>query len=78
MEPRRMIYVPGAEQWVAVGQYVQAVKTAKANPEARFPYGLTCWWPCTGTEIVEQFRKGMHDRINDGVPYSRREEENVP
>lgn len=49
---------------VTLRNYVQAVKKAKANPDARFNEGLTCWWPCTGAQIVGQFREGMHDRIN--------------
>ncbi len=49
---------------VTTGQYVRGIRKAKANPTARFPYGLTCWWPCTGAEIMSQFREGMHDRIN--------------
>lgn len=44
--------------------YVQAVKLAKANPGARFDRGFTTWWPVTGAEIVQQFRSGLHDRIN--------------
>ena len=48
------------------------VRKAKANPEAIFKHGLTTWWPTTGAEIVEQFRAGMMDRINEAVPYSQR------
>jgi len=69
---KRMIYVTGHDRWVTIGQYVQAVKTAKANPDAQFPHGLTCWWPVTGQEIVKQFARGMHERISDGVGYSKR------
>lgn len=69
---KRVIYVPGADRWVSIGNYVKAVKQAKANPDAEFKHGLTCWWPCTGREIVKQFRRGVHDRINQGIPYSLR------
>ena len=57
---------------VTLGQYLKAVKTAKANPDVEFDVGLSCWWPCTGREIMRQFRQGMHDRINQAVPCVRR------
>ena len=69
---QRVIYVPGYSRWVTVGQYVQAVKMAKSHPDSEFKAGLTCWWPCTGREIMRQFRQGMYDRINEGVPYTKR------
>ena len=52
--------------------YVQAIRLAKANPDTTFKHGLTAWWPCTGQEIMRQFRTGMHDRINQRVPYRLR------
>lgn len=68
----RKVYVPGAERWVTLGQYVRAIKLAIARPDATFPHGLTCWWSCTGADVVAQFREGMHARINEAVPYHRR------
>jgi hypothetical protein len=68
----RAIYVPGIDRWVSIKSYVAAVKTAKANPDVEFSCGLTCWWPCTGHEIMEQFRDGINERISAGVPYSQR------
>jgi len=69
---KRAIYIPGIEKWVTVGDYVKAIKTAKAMPENEFKHGLTCWWPCTGAEIMKQFFAGVQDRINQGVPYKLR------
>ncbi len=69
---RRMIYCPGPGRWVTLGQYVKAVKLAKANPDAEFKQGITCWWSCTGREIVRQFVDGMMNRINQAIPYSQR------
>ena len=57
---------------VPLAAYLRAVKLAKANPDVQFREGLTCWWPCTGADIVRQFRQGMHDRINQAIPYSQR------
>lgn len=68
----RAVYLPAINRWVSLGAYVRAIKTAKANPAAMFKTGLTTWWPTTGAEIVQQFRCGMHDRISQAVPYSRR------
>ena len=68
----RCIYIPGVERWVSLGAYMRAVKTAKANPDEQFKQGITCWWPCTGREIVAQFLDGVHDRINQAVPVTKR------
>lgn len=65
----RTIYLPAIERRVSLRQYLDAVKAAKANPDAEFKHGLTCWWPCTGREIQEQFYKGILDRMNDRVSY---------
>ena len=69
---KRCIYLPALNKRISLGAYVCAIKTAKANPEQEFKTGLTTWWPTTGAEIVEQFRRGMNDRINQAVPYNRR------
>lgn len=74
MKAKRAIYLPVIERRVSIGAYVQAIKLAKANPNAEFKHGLTCWWSCTGAEIMEQFRAGMHDRITQGIPYSERQD----
>ena len=57
---------------VTVGQYVAAIRLAKANPDMEFRHGLTCWWSCTGREIMKQFWRGVEQRINDAVPYVQR------
>ena len=68
----RTIYLPAIERRVSLKQYIAAVKLAKANPDKEFKHGLTCWWACTGAEIVKQFRRGMMERINDGQSYATR------
>ncbi|MCZ2075469.1 MAG: hypothetical protein LC130_10775 [Bryobacterales bacterium] len=68
----RMIYCPGVERWVSLRSYLNGIALAKANPDATFKQGITCWWPCTGREIMRQFRAGLHDRINQAVPCTRR------
>lgn len=69
---KRAIYCPGHGEWIPLGAYVKGVKLAKANPDAEFKKGITCWWPCTGKEIVRQFREGLHDRINQAIPWIER------
>lgn len=54
----------GNDMRVTVGQYVRAIKTAKANPDAVFKHGLRGWWPVTGREILREFLDGVHDRID--------------
>jgi hypothetical protein len=68
----RTIYIPSIEKCVTLGQYVKAIKKAKQFPNDEFKYGLTCWWPCLGKDIVKQFLRGVNERINQGVPYSKR------
>ena len=68
----RMIYLPALDRSVTLAQYNQAVRLAKAYPSRTFRTGLTTWWPTTGAEIMEQFRAGMMDRINQAIPYSSR------
>jgi hypothetical protein len=69
---KRMVYLPGPERWVSLGCYVRGIKCAKANLDAEFPHSLTGWTPATGRKIMRQFLAGVNDRINQGIPYSRR------
>lgn len=69
---KRYISLPAINKSVPLRAYVAAIKTAKANPTMEFKTGLTCWWPCTGAEVMRQFYEGMTDRINQGVSYSER------
>ena len=68
----RTIYLPALERTVTLGQYVRAVRLAKANMDREFTHGLTTWWPTMGAVIAKQFRDGLHQRISAGVPYYRR------
>jgi hypothetical protein len=65
----RTIHLPAIDRSVTLKQYIQAIKLAKANPDATFKHGLTCWWPCTGADIMKQFRESIHDRINQNISY---------
>ncbi len=65
----RTIYLPALDRNVSLKQYIAAVKLAKANPTARFKHGFTCWWSCTGKDVMRQFFEGVQDRINQAVPY---------
>ena len=67
-----MFYLPGPEKWVSLGCYVRGIKRAKADPDAEFPHSLTGWWPAKGRIIMRQFLSGVHDRINQGIPYLQR------
>ncbi len=57
---------------VRLWKYVAFVAAAKASPATEFRHGLDCWWPCTGAEIVSQFREAMQARITEAIPYSKR------
>ena len=68
----RIISIPAINRRVSMSAYVAAIKLAKANPDTMFNHGLDCWWPCTGEEIMLQFREAVHHRINEVIPYQRR------
>ena len=68
----RTITLPAIDRTVTLRQYLDAIKIAKSRPSDTFKHGLTCWYPCTGADIMQQFRKGMHDRISQGIPYNQR------
>jgi len=68
----RTIYISAVDKHVSLGNYVRAIKKAKANPNAQFEHGLTTWASCYGYEIVRQYMRGMMDRINQGVSYAKR------
>ena len=68
----RTIHLPAIGRTISLRAYIDGVKQAKANPDAEFQHGLTCWWACTGREIMDQFWGGVQDRINQGIPYNQR------
>ena len=68
----RTIHLPAVGRTVSLAQYNRLVSLAKAFPGATFKTGLTTWWPTTAAEIMQQFREGMTDRINQAIPYSQR------
>jgi hypothetical protein len=68
----RTISLPAVGMRVTLGAYVRAVRRAIAHPNEEFNHGLTTWWPCKGRDIRKQFLEGVHDRINEAVPYSAR------
>ena len=69
---KRYVTISAIDRQIPLGAYVQGIKLAKANPTATFKHGLDTWWPVTGEEIMHQFRRGMHDRINQGISYMER------
>jgi hypothetical protein len=68
----RTIRLPAIDRTVTLASYINLVRLAKGYPTAVFKTGLTTWWPTTGAEIMQQFRQGMTDRINQAIPYSQR------
>lgn len=68
----RTVYLPALGIRVTLAAYLQAVRMAKANPEMMFKTGFTTWWPTTGAEVMDQFREGMMERINQAIPYIER------
>ena len=67
---KRVVYLPEGRQ-VSLSTYVGAWKKAlAAPPKTLFENGFN-WYPESREEILREFRRGMHDRINrriDGFP----------
>lgn len=61
---------------VTLGAYTRAWKQAlAASPDARFRQGPADDFPDrnrTRAQVLAQFRRGMHDRINQATPYIAR------
>ena len=65
---KRYVTLTATNRRISLGSYVKGIKAAKSNPDTVFKHGLSTWWSVTGAEIMHQFRAGMHDRINEGIP----------
>jgi hypothetical protein len=60
---KRVVHLPG-DRRVPLSTYVQAWKrTLAAPPEAIFQSAFN-WYPENREEILREFRRGLHDRIN--------------
>ena len=60
---KRVVHLPGGRR-VSLSTYVQAWKrTLSAPPETTFQSAFN-WYPETREEILREFRRGLHDRIN--------------
>lgn len=59
---QRVVYI--SDRAITLGNYVKAWKTALAAPSgAVFENGFA-WYSQTRTEVLREFRRGLHDRIN--------------
>lgn len=63
---QRTIYLPAICRSITLAQYCAAFRIAKINPDRRFRQTFQDWNGGTGADIVREFRRGMHDRINAG------------
>jgi hypothetical protein len=71
---KRVVYLPQGRQ-VTLGNYVQAWKLALNAPDSAVFNKAFTWYPQTKTEVLREFRNGLHDRINrriDGFPNTLR------
>ena len=67
---KRIVYLPQGRQ-VTLGNYVRAWKCALTAPDTAVFDKAFNWYPETKTEVLREFRRGLHDRINrriDGFP----------
>ena len=67
---QRVVYLSQGRQ-VTLGDYVQAWKRAISAPDGTVFTKAFTWYPETKKEVLREFRRGLHDRINrriDGFP----------
>ncbi len=69
---KRYITLTAINKRVSLKNYIAGIKKAKSMPEVLFPHGLTCWYSCTGRDIMQQFLAGINDRITQAIPYKDR------
>lgn len=61
---KRVFVLDEGTRRITLGQVVAIVRAALQDPDARFDRSFCGWWPASGHEILRQFRRGLHDRIN--------------
>ncbi len=70
MEPlRHVIFCPGPGKYLTLAQYCTVVRAAKEHPAQEYPTTFCSWAGGTGADIVQEFRKGLADRINAHLPW---------
>jgi hypothetical protein len=73
MAKKRMIYCPGPDRWITIGQYVAIIRKVKSLPlETEYPQTFCSWAGGNGHKILREFWEGIQDRINQAVPYKYR------
>lgn len=50
---------------VPAARYMAGIRAAKENPEARFARTLHSWAPGTGADVMAEYRRDLHKRINE-------------
>ena len=60
----KTMYLPATHKTISLRAYLDGYKQAKANPTATYAHGLTTWWPCSGAEILSQYRAEFQAVIN--------------
>ncbi len=59
----------GNGRQVGLGEYVAVWKRVASEPADKpYAHGLTGWWSTTAGQVLRDFRRGMHDRINRHLP----------
>lgn len=71
------IYLAATDKHIPARAYIAGYKLAKANLQETFRHGLCTWWPVTGAQIVREYRRDMHARINVRGGQAWRNEETI-
>ena len=72
MAKKRLIYCPGPDKWLTIGQYLSVIRKVKSMPlDTHYPQTFCSWAGGTGHKIMREFMDGIQDRINRNIPYSK-------
>lgn len=63
---QRVVYLPEGRQ-VTLGNYVRAWRLALTAPDTATFTNAFNWYPESKRDVLREFRRGLHDRINRRV-----------
>lgn len=64
-----LITLPATGKAMSIAHYARAIRVAREHPGEEFKHGLTTWYPCTGAQIMRQFRDGCRERMQRRMAY---------
>jgi hypothetical protein len=63
----KSFYIPSAQKFISLRQYLDIYKTCKANPNSPVKMTISKWWGGTTDDTIKEIVEGIHDRINNKI-----------